>query len=336
METGLRPSTACTNGGCRHARAACRQPECYTRCYAHYANRGIKLTVIGSNISWTNSTWNLATGCTKVSDGCDHCYAEELVNRIKTTFKRPFSEVVLHMDRLSHVRKFKPLPSPDGPKPHLVFVNSMSDFWHDAISERDIHRALDVMEDAEGAIFQILTKRPIRARRLLVERYRGPGVGIPKHIWIGVSTEDNRVAVRLNIMRSIRERVGDVVLFASVEPIVGPTDKLDFSGIEWVITGGESGPHARKMERLWLMDALERAQQAEAAIWHKQSGHIRSHPNIREVPSQLIRPADQMRWLREHGWELLPHEKGGATVDRQTYRQLPRAYQEVKAALSLV
>jgi protein gp37 len=284
------------------------------------------MTVIGTGISWTNSTWNLAVGCHKVSAGCDNCYAEAMVGRL-ASFKQQFNEVRLKLDRLDHVHKFRPLVAPDGLSPHMVFVNSMSDFWHDAIPEDAIHRILDVMEEHPNVILQILTKRPVRARRILTARYKA---GIPSHIWIGVSAEDNRVAARLNIMRTIRERCGGGTFFVSVEPIVGPTDKLDFSGMDWTITGGESGPGARRMERGWLIDAVDHARRAGAAVWHKQSGTVASHPNIDRVPIRLDKPAQQFRWLRDNGWEVLPQEKGGATIDRQTYRELPRAYHELK------
>jgi len=290
------------------------------------------MTVIGSNISWTHSTWNLAIGCTKVSAGCDHCYAEELVNR-SGTFKQRFDQVVLKLDRLSHVRKFRPLVDPETTRlmPHMVFVNSMSDFWHSDIPDETIGQILDVMEQHPETIFQILTKRPVRARKLLADRYRGKG--IPPHIWIGVSAEDNRVAGRLNIMRRLREQVGSGTFFVSVEPIVGPTDKLDLTGIAWTITGGESGPRARKMEKPWLMAAIDQAQRQGSALWHKQNGTTQSHPNLDQVPGRIKRPGDQFRWLRENGWEVLAAEKGGATVDKQTYRALPDAFETVRSTL---
>lgn len=289
------------------------------------------MTVIGTGISWTNSTWGLAVGCHKVSAGCDNCYAEGLVNRL-SSFGQRFDEVKLKLDRLDHVRRFRPLVSVDGLRPHMVFVNSMSDFWHDTIPDDVIARILDVMEAHPHIVFQILTKRPIRARRLLTARYLGKG--IPRHIWIGVSTEDNRVAARLNIMRTIRERTGGGTFFVSVEPIIGPTDALDFTGMDWVITGGESGPGARRMERSWLMAAVQTAQRQGAALWHKQSGTVASHPNIDKVPARIVKQADQFRWLRDHGWEVLPAEKGGATIDRQTYRELPRAYYDITASMN--
>jgi protein gp37 len=288
------------------------------------------MTVIGTGISWTNSTWNLAIGCHKVSAGCDNCYAEAMVNRL-SSFGQRFDEVRLKLDRLDHVRKFRPLVGEDGLMPHMVFVNSMSDFWHDAIPDEAVSRILDVMEAHPFVVFQVLTKRPIRARRVLTARY---GKGIPSHIWIGVSAEDNRVARRLDIMRTILERCGGGTFFVSVEPIVGPTDKLDFTGMDWVITGGESGSGARRMERAWLIDAVDQAHRAGAALWHKQSGTVASHPNIDRVPDRLDKPADQFRWLRNNGWEILPQEKGGATIDRQTYRYLPRAYYELKQCMN--
>lgn len=289
------------------------------------------MTVLGSNISWTHSTWNTWIGCDKVSAGCDNCYAEELVTRLSTTFKQRFDEVKLRLDRLTHVSKFKPVPNDQGGvSPHMVFVNSMSDFWHNAVPSDVLHKVLDVMEANPSVVFQILTKRPIRARTILVARYGNSG--IPRHIWIGVSAEDNRVRRRLDIMRSIKDRTGGSgTFFVSCEPIVEATDQLDFSGHSWVITGGESGPRARKMERAWLMPALENTLKLGIPLWHKQNGKTASHPNIDRVPSRLEKPADQMRWLRDNGWEKLGFEKGGATVDHNTYRQLPEVYHAMKA-----
>jgi protein gp37 len=290
------------------------------------------MVVINTNISWTTSTWGLATGCHKVSSGCDHCYAEAMVNRWPS-FGHRFDEVKLHLDRLKDIRKFRPLVGPEGLLPHMVFVNSMSDFWHDAIPDDAIARILDVMEAHPAIIFQILTKRPIRARKILTARYLGKG--IPRHIWIGVSTEDNRVAARLNIMRSIKQRTGSGTFFVSVEPIVGPTDALDFTDMDQVITGGESGPGARRMERAWLMAAVETAKRQGAALWHKQNGtHPASHPNIDKVPARIVKPAARFRWLRDFGWEVLPGEKGGGTIDRMTYRELPRAYYDTRDAMN--
>lgn len=288
------------------------------------------MTVLGTGISWTNSTWNLAIGCTKVSAGCDHCYAEGLVNRL-SSFRQRFDEVRLKLERLSDVRKFRPLVADDGLNPHLVFVNSMSDFWHSDIPDDAIFKILDVMEANPHIVFQVLTKRPIRARKVLTSRYP---TGIPRHIWIGVTAEDNQVKRRLDIMRSIKERCGGGTFFASVEPIVGPTNELDFSGMDWIITGGESGPGARRMQRDWLMSSVSQAVTAEIPLWHKQSGTIASHPNIHQVPSRLKTPSDKMRWLCDHGWELLPKEKGGATIDKWTFRQLPAVFDEMKKDLN--
>lgn len=301
----------------------------------HYTGAGetrgySDVTVIGTGISWTNSTWNWSVGCDKVSAGCDHCYAEALVQRMPS-FGHAFSDVRLHLDRLSHVRRFKPIRQPDGSlAPHLVFVNSMSDAFHDAISDAVLARVFDVMEANPSAIFQILTKRPIRARKMLTARYTK---GIPAHIWIGVSAEDNRVRKRLDILRTIKERAGGGTFFVSVEPIVGPTHSLDFTGLDWIILGGESGPRARVMERGWLEAALIGARRANAAVWLKQHGTVRSHPNLDRAPVQYSLTA-RFQWLRDNGWELLPQEKGGATIDKHTYRELPPAFARLKDTLN--
>lgn len=290
------------------------------------------MTVLGTGISWTNSTWGLAIGCNKVSAGCENCYAETLVHRLPH-FKQKFDEVRLHLDRLKDVRKFTPKLGPDNQVlPHMVFVNSLSDFWHDAIPDEVIWQILDVMEAHPRIIFQILTKRPIRARKLLVQRYGSNG--IPSHIWMGVSVEDNRVAPRLAIWRSIKERTGSATLFASVEPIVGPTDALDFTGIDWAIFGGESGPAARIMHKDWLLAGIENAQRAGAAIWLKQHGQIRSNPLLGKAPYQLGVTA-KFKWLVDHGLEKLPDEKGGATLDDGvTHRELPPQFHALKVEMN--
>ncbi len=288
------------------------------------------MTVIGTGISWTNSTWNPWVGCKAVSAGCEHCYAQYLVER---RWQQDFSKVQLRLDRLDHVRRFRPIVDQDGRRaPHLVFVNSLSDLFFEQVSDEIIGKTLEVMEGAPDTIFQVLTKRQIRARKLLVDRYASSGA--PPNIWFGVSAEDNRVAGRLHILRTIKERTGGAMtVFASVEPIVGPTDQLDFSGLDWVITGGESGPQARLMEREWLLAAVEQAQSRGIAIWHKQSGTIRSHPNVTAAPERL-NLTQRFRWLVMHGFELLPQEKGGATIDKRTYRAFPPSYHALAARLN--
>jgi protein gp37 len=287
-----------------------------------------------TSISWTDATINPWVGCTAVSAGCDHCYAKTMVDRDRGhVFRHAFETVTMHLDRLAQLRKFGPIrASTTSVRPRMLFVNSMSDFFHEQVPDEAIHQALDAFEQYPKTVMQILTKRPARARKLLVDRYANSG--IPANMWFGASVEDNRVAGRLNIMRRLKDQTGGTMtLFASVEPIVGPTDAIDFTGLDWVITGGESGPGARVMQREWLLPAIENAQQAGARLWHKQSGTMRSHPNLDQAPAGLGITA-KFKWLVENGWEVLPDEKGGATVDKQTYRDLPISYDQLKAKLS--
>ncbi len=290
------------------------------------------MTVVGTGISWTDSTWNPWVGCHKVSAGCDNCYAAALVNGPRGGhFGHRFEDVKLHLNRLGQIGKFKPIRTSNGMRAHQVFVNSMSDFFLADVPDAAIHQALDAIEAAPTVIFQILSKRPVRARKIITARYGNRGV--PEHIWFGFSAEDNRVAARINVLRSIKERVGSMVAFLSVEPIVGPTDELDFRDIDWVITGGESGAKARVMQRAWLMPAVESALRAGIPLWHKQSGTPWSHPNLDQAPARLGITA-RMKWLEDNGWEFLPEEKGGATIDRKVYRDLPAAYARINKRLN--
>ncbi len=289
------------------------------------------MTVLKSKISWCTGTLNAWVGCDAVSRGCDHCFAKSQVER----FGGDFGKVVLHPNRLQDIKKMRPQKNADGTlSPYLCFVNSMSDFWHSAVADETLHHVLDLFEEHPQTIFQILTKRPARMRLLLADRYAGRG--IPAHIWIGVSVEDNDVAPRINFLRRLQDQVGTVTSFVSAEPIVGPMDRVDFSGIDWVILGGESGPGARKMERDWLMQAVDLAEGYGAALWLKQHGTLRSHPNLADVPDVIAKrgPARVMGWLVDTGLELLPEEKGGATLDRQVWRDMPGPFHDLVRELN--
>jgi protein gp37 len=290
------------------------------------------VAVLNSGISWCSGTLNPWVGCQKVSAGCDNCYASSLVNRLQSNFGHRFEDVKLHLDRLSQIRKMKSHIAPDGTRsPYLAFVNSMSDFFLADVPDAAKHQALDAFEANPDTIFQILTKRPTLARKLLVARYGNSGV--PANIWVGTSVESNDVAGRIGILRSIQDRTGKMTAFLSVEPIVGPTDKLDFAGMAWIITGGESGGGARIMQRDWLMPAIDQAKRQGIALWHKQSGQPRSHPNWKDVPAGLGVNAG-FQWLIGNGYEKLPEEKGGATVDGKTYRELPPHFHRLKSDMN--
>lgn len=293
------------------------------------------MTAWTTNIAWTDSTWNPATGCTPVSAGCDNCYAAAMFSRTGLGFGHAFNDVTLHPDRLEHVKRFKPRMGPDGRwLPHKVFVNSISDLFHDAIPDAFIRQVFEAMRQNPATVFQALTKRPIRMRRFLLDCYLGGGV--PENIWIGVSVEDNRVAKRLDILRDARCRTGGTfTAFASVEPLIGPADQMDFTGVAWVIVGGESGARARVMQPEWLLGAIENAKrQPNRALFLKQHGQIRSNPLLRHAPAQLGLTA-KFRWLIDHQLEVLGDEKGGATLEnRVTYREFPLAYHLMADALN--
>jgi protein gp37 len=163
------------------------------------------VTVLRSNISWTTGTLNLTVGCTRVSAACDHCYANDLVHRLMGGGF--FESLDFYPKRLNDLRKFAPARNAAGElEPKMVFVNSLSDFWHEKIPADFIHRTLDAFEQHPRTIMQILTKRPGRMRRFMFDRYANQG--IPANIWLGVTCEDNRVRRGLDLLRDIGERVG--------------------------------------------------------------------------------------------------------------------------------
>ena len=294
------------------------------------------MTVMKSGISWTDGTLNVWVGCKKISRACQNCYAEMTVNRIfRNQFDRPFDQYAPKLHRISDIRKFRPKKDKETGrlKPKMLFMNSLSDMWFEDVPEDHRNQVFDAIEQEPDIIFQILTKRSGPARKFLVDRY-GNGRGIPRNIWIGPTVEDNRVAKGLNIFRDIKESVGSMTLMCSTEPITAPTDQLDYTGFDWVITGGESGPGAEKMERQWLETALESAIKAGAAVYHKQHGTPASHPNLDMAPTNIRSLKKKIDHLATIGWEFHPHEKGGATIDQLSFRDFPNFREELTARLN--
>ena len=214
-----------------------------------------------SAIEWTNSTWNPVTGCTKVSAGCDHCYAERLSERFRGVEGHPFEtgfDLTLRPDRLEQPTHWR--------RPQLIFVNSMSDLFHKDIPTEYIERVFDTMERADWHIYQVLTKRSSLMRRFVQGRYRGRAA--PPHIWLGVSIENHAALTRLRHLKQTNASVR----FVSFEPLLGPMGTVDLKDIHWVIAGGESGPGARPVQAEWVRELRDRCQAQRVAFFFKQWG----------------------------------------------------------------
>ena len=213
-----------------------------------------------SSIEWTDSTWNPVTGCTKVSPGCVHCYAETFAERFRGVPGHPYEQgfdLRLWPDRLRLPLTWK--------KPRLVFVNSMSDLFHERVPEDFIQRVFGVMQEADRHVFQVLTKRAERLERL------SPTLPWPRNVWMGVSVENEAYLGRIDHLR----RAGARVKFLSLEPLLGPLSSLELDGIDWAIVGGESGPGARPMKEGWVLEIRDRCQAASVPFFFKQWGGVR-------------------------------------------------------------
>jgi len=235
-------------------------------------------------IEWTDATWNPVTGCTKVSRGCDHCYAARLARgRLQHRYRAqepvedtaenradPFA-VRLWEDRLDEPARWR--------SPRMVFVNSMSDLFHKAIPRDFVTEIFRVMLETPRHIYQVLTKRPARAARFWEDV--GPSLGyatLPPHIWIGSSVEEQDVTYRIDHLRLVDAEVR----FLSCEPLLGPL-QLDLDGISWVIVGGESGPEHRLMEPEWARSIRDQCLDADVRFFFKQWGGRTPKVNGREL-----------------------------------------------------
>jgi protein gp37 len=234
-----------------------------------------------TQIEWTDATWNPATGCTKITRGCDLCYAERLSERFRGVPGHPFEngfDLTLRPERLTQPLHWL--------QPRRVFVNSMSDLFHKEVPRSFIDSVFDTMEAADWHTFQVLTKRSSLMARYLRSRY-GSDLA-PPHIWLGVSIEDAKSAVRLNHLHAAQASVK----FVSFEPLLGPVGKVDLAGIHWAIVGGESGPRARPMAEAWAIEIRDQCRAAKVAFFFKQWGGIR--------------PKSGGRLLRGREWNKYP------------------------------
>lgn len=223
-------------------------------------------------IEWTNATWNPVTGCTKISPGCDRCYAERFSERFRGVPGHPFEngfDLTLRPERLEQPLRWRTAK--------MIFVNSMSDLFHKEVPFSFVDRVFDTMENADHHIFQILTKRSSRMRDYVNHRY--PRAPAPPHIWLGCSVEDAKRKGRIRHM----QKMNAAVRFLSLEPLIGPLGPLDLRDIHWVIVGGESGPGHRPMAEDWVVDIRDQCQAQHVAFFFKQWGGFRPKSNGRQL-----------------------------------------------------
>ena len=224
-----------------------------------------------SSIEWTEATWNPVTGCTKISPGCVHCYAERMAKRLKA----------MGQPRYRHA--FRPTLQPDAlevplrwKRPRMIFVNSMSDLFHDKVPAQYIADCFGIMKEASHHTFQVLTKRPQRAAEMAGD------LQWPSNVWMGTSVENKDYVWRV---RSL-VRIPALVRFLSLEPLLGPIPRLPLGGIHWVIVGGESGPGARPMRREWVVQIRNRCLKYETPFFFKQWGGVHKAKAGRKLDDQ--------------------------------------------------
>ena len=237
-----------------------------------------------SSIEWTEATWNPVTGCTRISAGCDHCYAKRLALRLQAMempkYRRGFA-VATHEDELLVPQSWR--------KPRMVFLCSMGDLFHAEVPTGFIKRVFETMRANPQHRFQVLTKRSKRLKAM------AKLLPWPENVWMGVTVEDARVANRIDDLRGVPA----AVRFLSCEPLIGSAGDLDLKDIDWVIVGGESGPGARRMDEKWVTDLRRRCRAKKVPFFFKQWGGVRKHLNGRELQGvtydEMPRAADAPR-----------------------------------------
>ena len=231
---------------------------------------------VKTKIEWTDATWNPVRGCTKISPGCVHCYAETFAERFRDVPGHPFEfgfDLRLVPDKLAEPLRWA--------TSQMVFVNSMSDLFHEKVPDEYIVKVARVMGAANWHTYQVLTKRPERMQTLLKNKLRFAAE--QSHIWWGVSVENRKHGLpRIDLLRDSPARVR----FLSVEPLLEHLGPMNLTGINWVIVGGESGPGARPMDAEWVRDIREQCCRAKVPFFFKQWGGVRKSETGRELDSR--------------------------------------------------
>lgn len=235
-----------------------------------------------SSIEWTESTWNPLTGCTKISPGCKHCYAERMAKRLHAMGQPNYAngfKLTLHPQSLEIPLGWK--------KPQMIFVNSMSDLFHKDVSVDFIQQVFDVMRRADWHRFQVLTKR---AERLLEI---DPRIDWPSNVWMGVSVENQDYKYRIELLRRTHAKTK----FLSLEPLLGPLPRLNLKGINWVIVGGESGPGARPLLEEWVIDIRDQCKAKRVPFFFKQWGGVQKKRAGRLLQGEIYSQMPESDWV---------------------------------------
>lgn len=238
-----------------------------------------------TTIEWTESTWNPVTGCSKISPGCRHCYAERMAHRLQAMgnprYQNGFA-VTLHHDQIELPLRWT--------KPQMIFVNSMSDLFHRDVPTEFIAEVFAVMQRASHHTFQVLTKRAKRLSSL------APALPWPENLWMGVSVETQHVTPRLDCLRDVPA----AVRFVSFEPLLGPVEDTDLAGIHWAIVGGESGPGARPMKVEWVRSLRDQCAAASVPFFFKQWGGVQRAKAGRRLDGRLWDEFPRVIAVRQH------------------------------------
>jgi protein gp37 len=245
-----------------------------------------------SSIEWTQATWNPVTGCTKISPGCKFCYADRMAKRLKAMGVKRYSNgfrVTLQRDVLAAPLHWK--------SPRVIFVNSMSDLFHEVVPVEFIRDCFRVMEQASQHTFQILTKRPERTAELADE------LPWPDNVWMGTSVENADYTWRVRELA----KVPASIRFLSVEPLLGPIPRLPLSNIHWVIVGGESGPGARPMKKEWVLQIRDRCLDRGVPFFFKQWGGVQKSRTGRALEGRT--------------WDEMPLTNEGTNVGKERAAQ---------------
>ena len=244
---------------------------------------------MSTKIEWTEETWNPITGCTKCSAGCEHCYAATFARRLQamgmSRYRNGF-EVTIHRDLFQKPLEWK--------KSKMIFVNSMSDLFHEDISKKDILAIFDTMNKAKHHTFQVLTKRSKRLLEL------SENIKWTNNIWMGVSIENKATISRAEDLK----QTGAQIKFISAEPLLESISEIDLNKIDWLIVGGESGPQCRPMAEAWVLELRDLAKQTNTPFFFKQWGGLRKKNNGSELQGEYYKEYPIMKRTAEYSAAL--------------------------------